>query len=84
MIAPVTEIAAGNDRAWFGDHPDRRFRARVADNGVWLVRASGMFYCGHSRRARSGRCPTMIMRSRIVGLKPPGQIGRSRRLNGRA
>lgn len=39
MIAPVTEIEAGDDRAWFDANPERRFRARVADSGgVWLVR----------------------------------------------
>ena len=37
-LPPVTEAAALDDRNWFADHPSRRFRARVADSSLWLVR----------------------------------------------
>jgi hypothetical protein len=40
-MTPVTEIEAGNDRAWFTDHPNRRFRARAGTGGAWLIRRRG-------------------------------------------
>jgi hypothetical protein len=40
-ILAVTEIEAGDDRAWFFTHPGRRFRARRAATGLWLVRRTG-------------------------------------------
>jgi hypothetical protein len=36
----VAEGDARNDREWFASHPDRRFRARLNDGGVWLIRRS--------------------------------------------
>jgi hypothetical protein len=40
-IPKVTEEAALDDRSWFAGRPDRRFRARVDDGGVWFVRRRG-------------------------------------------
>ena len=40
-IPPVTEIEAGDDRAWFACHLQRRFRARPGAGGWWLVRRRG-------------------------------------------
>lgn len=37
-LPQVTETAALDDRSCFGDHPDRRFRARAGDGGLWLIR----------------------------------------------
>lgn len=37
-LTEVTEAAALDDRSWFTDHPDRRFRARSGDGGLWLIR----------------------------------------------
>jgi hypothetical protein len=37
-IPPVTEDDARSDREWFAGHPDRRFRARPGDSGLWLIR----------------------------------------------
>jgi hypothetical protein len=39
MSAPqATEADALDDRSWFANHPNRRFRARVGDGGRWLIR----------------------------------------------
>jgi hypothetical protein len=37
-LPQVTETAALEDRTWFGEHAERRFRARVSDGGLWVVR----------------------------------------------
>jgi hypothetical protein len=37
-IPQVTEQDAGADRDWFRDQPQRRFRARAGDGGVWIIR----------------------------------------------
>jgi hypothetical protein len=34
----VTAADAFDDRSWFADRPERRFRARPGDGGVWLTR----------------------------------------------
>jgi hypothetical protein len=38
FIPHVAEAAALEDRAWFDGRPERRFRARAGDGGVWLIR----------------------------------------------
>jgi hypothetical protein len=37
-LPPVTELDAGADREWFLTHPGRRFHARPAADGWWLIR----------------------------------------------
>jgi hypothetical protein len=37
----VTGADAIDDKAWFADHPDRRFRARAGDGAAWLIRRRG-------------------------------------------
>jgi hypothetical protein len=37
-VPAVTAAAAIDDRTWFADHPERRFRARVGNGGIWLIR----------------------------------------------
>jgi hypothetical protein len=37
-LPEVTAADALDDRSWFGEHPDRRFRARTGDAGLWLIR----------------------------------------------
>jgi len=34
----VTEAAACDDRSWFCQRPDRQFRGRADDGGIWLIR----------------------------------------------
>jgi hypothetical protein len=40
-LPPVTAAEAVGDGAWFDQHPNRRFRARAARDGTWLVRRRG-------------------------------------------
>jgi hypothetical protein len=40
-LPPVTTAEALGDGAWFDQHPNRRFRARPARDGTWLVRRRG-------------------------------------------
>jgi hypothetical protein len=51
VIAPVTEIEAGDDRYWFADHPNRRFRARVGSSGTWFIRRCGDVFLRSFARA---------------------------------
>jgi hypothetical protein len=37
-LPEVTADAALADRSWFADRPERRFRARPGDGGVWIIR----------------------------------------------
>jgi len=37
-IPEIAPADAQGDREWFADHPERRFRARSCDGGVWLIR----------------------------------------------
>jgi hypothetical protein len=37
-LPEVTAADALDDRIWFTDHPDRRFRDRAGDGGLWLIR----------------------------------------------
>jgi hypothetical protein len=41
----VTAADAADDRDWFATHPRRRYRARRAERGFWIVRrrAGGVF-----------------------------------------
>jgi len=34
----ITETDALADHSWFTAHPERRFRARAGNNGIWLIR----------------------------------------------
>jgi hypothetical protein len=34
----VSETDALDDRPWFADRPDRRFRARAGSGGLWVIR----------------------------------------------
>ena len=36
-IPEVGAADAQGDREWLADHPNRRFRARSGDGGVWLI-----------------------------------------------
>jgi hypothetical protein len=40
-LPPVMAAEALGDGAWFDRHPNRRFRARPARHGTWLVRRRG-------------------------------------------
>lgn len=33
----VTDADAIDDKAWYADHPDRRFRIRASDGGMWVI-----------------------------------------------
>jgi hypothetical protein len=37
-VSAVTEAEAASDRAWFVDHPRRRYRLRRSASGVCLIR----------------------------------------------
>jgi hypothetical protein len=37
----VTDAGAIDDKAWFDDHPNRRFRARSGGGATWLIRRRG-------------------------------------------
>jgi hypothetical protein len=37
-LIPDSDTAALEDLGWFAEHPDRRFRARAGDGGLWLIR----------------------------------------------
>jgi hypothetical protein len=37
-LPKVTEAAACDDRSWFCERPDRQFRGRADDGGIWLIR----------------------------------------------
>jgi hypothetical protein len=37
----VSDADALDDSSWFDSHPHRRFRARRADGGWWLIRKRG-------------------------------------------
>jgi hypothetical protein len=63
-IAPprVTEAVALDDRSWFGERPDRRFRARIADGGLWLI-----------RRQPQGANPDVYLRTFSPAIAPPAR-----------
>jgi len=51
-LPEVTGAETPDDRSWFADHPDRRFRARIGNRGTWFIR----------RRAQGGG-PDVYLRS---------------------
>jgi hypothetical protein len=59
-LTHITDEAAFDDKAWFDDHPERRFRARAGDRGVWIIR----------RRAQ-GADPDVYLRTFIRTTAPP-------------
>ena len=48
----ITETDALADHSWFTAHPDRRFRARAGNDGIWLIR----------RRPQTGNDPDALLR----------------------
>ena len=48
----VTEDDARCDREWFANHPQRCFRARAGDGGIWLI-----------RRVPQGADPAVLLRA---------------------
>jgi hypothetical protein len=58
----VTDADARNDRAWFSGHPDRLFRARASDGGIWLI-----------RRRPQGGAPDVYLRT----FSPTSPVGDS-------
>jgi hypothetical protein len=41
-LCAATDDDARSDRFFFGDNPERRFRARPGEGGRWFVRARGL------------------------------------------
>jgi hypothetical protein len=60
-IPPVTEDDALGDKSWFSDRPDRRFRARPGNGGVWLI-----------RRQPQGANPDVFLRTFTRSVPPLG------------
>jgi hypothetical protein len=57
-LPQVTEAAALDDRSWFGEHPERRFRA--GDGGLWAI-----------RRRSQGVDPDVHLRTFSLTVAPP-------------
>jgi hypothetical protein len=60
----VTEAFALEDRSWFCERPDRRFRARTGDAGLWLI-----------RRQPQGANPDVYLRTFSRTIVPPSRDG---------
>ena len=56
----ITETAAIADAEWFAAHPNRKFRARAGNNGIWLIR----------RRPQGGNGADALLRTFAV-IDPP-------------
>jgi hypothetical protein len=61
FIPHVAEAAALDDRSWFADHPERRFRARSGDGGIWLT-----------RQRQQGNDPNVYLRTFAPAAIAPG------------
>jgi hypothetical protein len=61
----LPEVAAADaldDRSWFCERPDRRFRARIADGGLWLI-----------QRLPQGANPDVNLRIFSPTIAPPAR-----------
>jgi hypothetical protein len=57
----ATDADALDDRAWFVDRPDRRFRAHTGGRGLWVI-----------RRVPQGSGPDVYLRTFGLSQRLPG------------